>query len=116
MNLAKTLFKALLVRRWLAQKSHFRCDYATAAVATPASGAWPIRSMEISPRIAALKQNMELGDLRAMEERWQEASRTGTPVIEPAGGNPSEVIVRFVWRGNANTRNVALLAPLTYSC
>jgi catechol 2,3-dioxygenase-like lactoylglutathione lyase family enzyme len=66
--------------------------------------------------LRVVDRHSELGDLGATEALWQEASRTGTPVIEPAEGNPSEVIVRFVWRGNANTRNVALLAPLTYSC
>ena len=71
--------------------------------------------MQISPRIAALKQDIESGDLHAADAFWQEASRTGTPWIEPAKDNPNEVIVTFVWRGDASTRGVALLAPLTKS-
>jgi enterochelin esterase-like enzyme len=86
---------------------------AGAAVATPASGGWPIRPIEISPRMAALKQQIEWGDLQATDAFWQEALRAGTPLIEPAKDKPGEVIVTFVWRGDGNTRNVALLAPLT---
>jgi len=85
------------------------------AVATPASNGWPIRSVQISPRIAALKHDIESGDLHATEAFWQEALRSGTPLIESAKDNPNEVIVTFVWRGDASTRTVALLAPLTKS-
>jgi enterochelin esterase-like enzyme len=71
------------------------------------------RLIEMSPRIAALKQRLESGDDRALAEFWQVVTRAGTPLMEPAKGKPHEVIVTFLWRGgDTNTRGVGLLAPL----
>jgi enterochelin esterase-like enzyme len=82
------------------------------AGAPVASSGWPIRAMEIGPRIAALKLRLETSDRRALDDFWQEAARTGMPLIEPAKDSAHNVITTFVWRGDANTRNVGLLAPL----
>ncbi len=83
------------------------------AVPTSPTTAWPIRPVETSPRIAALKKQIESGDLHATDAFWQEAVRAGTPLIEPAKDSAEDVIVTFVRRGDASTRSVALLAPLT---
>jgi enterochelin esterase-like enzyme len=77
-----------------------------------ASSGWPIRAIEIGPRIAALKLRLETGDRRALDEFWQEAARAGMPLIEPAKDSAHNVITTFVWRGDASTRIVGLLAPL----
>jgi enterochelin esterase-like enzyme len=85
----------------------------TVQAAAPArSNGWPIRAIEISPRIAALKLRLETGDRHALDEFWQERVRTGTPLIEPAKDSADEVIATFVWRGDAHTQYVGLLAPL----
>ena len=77
----------------------------------PSSSA-SFRPMEISPRIAALKRRLESGDDHALAEFWQEVTRTGTPLIEPAKDKPHHVIVTFLWRGDANIQSVELQAPL----
>jgi enterochelin esterase-like enzyme len=79
------------------------------------SSGWPIRTIQVSPRISALKRRIESGDRHALDEFWQEATRTGTPLIEPGRDGAHEVIATFVWRGDANTQNVGLLAPLANS-
>jgi hypothetical protein len=43
---------------------------------------------------------------------WKEITQTGSPLIEPLRESPGEVIVTIVWRGNAQTQNVAIQAPL----
>lgn len=80
--------------------------------ATLASSGANFRPIEISPRIAALKQRLESGDDHAVAEFWQEIARTGAPLIEPANDNPLQVIVTFLWRGDGGTLGVRLLAPL----
>jgi len=80
--------------------------------APSAPSGWLIQPVEISNRIAALKRRWEAGNRAALDEFWQQAARAGTPLIEPAAGSPRNVVVTFVWRGDATARNVALLAPL----
>jgi enterochelin esterase-like enzyme len=73
------------------------------------------RPIEASARILALKQRLQDGDRHALEEFWRQAAQMGTPLIEPAKNSSSEVVVTFVWRGDASTEKVALLAPLEKS-
>jgi Domain of unknown function (DUF3327) len=82
------------------------------STATLASSGANFRPIEISPRIAALKQRLESGGDHAVAEFWQEIARTGAPLIEPANDNPHQVIVTFLWRGDGGTLGVRLLAPL----
>jgi enterochelin esterase-like enzyme len=79
------------------------------------TGDWPIRSVEISPRIVDLKQRLDSGAARALEEFWSGAAQAGTPLIETPNGSSREVIVTFVWRGDSSTNSVELLAPLANS-
>jgi uncharacterized protein DUF3327 len=74
-----------------------------------------IQPVNTSPRIIALSRRLASGDRRALNEFWSEAVRVGTPLMEPSKDSTAEVIVTFVWRGEALTKNVALLAPLTNS-
>jgi len=87
----------------------------TRAASLSSSKGWPIRPVDTSPRIAALKQRLESGDHRALEEFWQEATRSGTPLIESVNGTLHDVVATFVRRGGQNTRSVALLAPLAHA-
>jgi enterochelin esterase-like enzyme len=84
-------------------------------VTAPVPRGWPSRPVEMSPQIAALKERLEFGDRRALEQFWKGATQKGTPLIEPATEDTREVIVTFVWRGNSNTQSVGLLAPLAIS-
>lgn len=84
-----------------------------AEAATPAApDEWPIRAAEVCPAIAVLKHRLESGESRALEEFWQTATKNGTPLIERTESASNEVIATFIWRGNARTQSVALLAPL----
>ena len=75
----------------------------------------PIRPIEISQRISALKHDLARGDSRALDFFWKEVGQTGTPLVEPLRERPGEVIVTFLWRGGAQTQNIALQAPLANS-
>jgi len=92
------------------------CTTAVFSARTPSPPqGWPIRRVESSTPISALKQRLESGDPRALEQFWSDAARESTPLIEPASDNSREVIATFLWRGDAHTRNVALQAPLAKS-
>ena len=73
------------------------------------------REIESSPRIAALRKRFEVGDKGALEEFWSVVEQTGTPLVEPALDSPKYFIVTFLWRGDASTEGVGLLAPLQTS-
>lgn len=96
----------------------FACLALTASTAglqdqAQTAGARPnFRPIEMSPRIAALKKRLEAGNVRALDEFWEETNRNGTPLIEPARNQLQEVIVTFVWRAKSGTRDVELMAPL----
>lgn len=83
--------------------------------APPASGTSNFREIASSPRITALRGRLDAGDKRAVEEFWRDVARTGAPVIEAAKDSSNQVIATFVWRGDAGTQGVALLAPLQTS-
>ena len=94
----------------LACSACIRGQAQTAATSPPNGAAF--RPIDASPQIIALKQRLDSGDRLALTQFWQDAARTGTPLIEPASESPHEVIVTFIWRGDPDTENVGLLAPL----
>lgn len=85
------------------------------STATPAPSTVNFRPIESSHRIDALKKRLQSGDSRAVAGFWQEVARTSTPLVESAQDSPRQVIVTFIWRGDANTQGVGLLAPLQNS-
>lgn len=58
-----------------------------------------------SPRVARLVADIAGGDGSALEQFWSEMKAQGTPLYEP-GGDPEHALVTFLWRGEADTRNV----------
>jgi hypothetical protein len=60
-----------------------------------------------SPRLAGLASELAAGDAQALERFWAELQAQGTPLYEP-GGDPAHTLVTFVWRGEAETRNVVV--------
>lgn len=74
-----------------------------------------ILPVEISQRIATLKHSLANGDRSALDVFWKEVRQAGSPLIEPFADSPGEAIVTFIWRGNVQTQNVALQAPLASS-
>jgi enterochelin esterase family protein len=63
---------------------------------------------EASPRIAALRGQIESGKAEAVEEFWNETSKSGAPLIEAIPGDSGDSLVTFVWHGNSETRNVVI--------
>src|SRR5579859_3554030 len=65
-----------------------------------------------SPRIAALRQELESGNSPALDAFWREVAEKGAPLFEPIEGDEQHVLVTFVWRGNEETRNVVVIGGL----
>lgn len=63
-----------------------------------------------SPRIAALRRDLQAGDTTGLQTFWREVKERGTPLIEPVPGDPMHYLVTFVWRGNEDTKNVVVLS------
>lgn len=68
-----------------------------------------------SPRIERLKQEVGGGGARAVEEFWRQVRAAGAPLVEPLGDDPAHALVTFVFRADASTRSVVLIAQLTTS-
>jgi enterochelin esterase-like enzyme len=60
----------------------------------------------LSPRIATLQDRLKAGDRNALDSFWKEIEQSGTPMIEPAAGSRSDVLVTILWRAREETRNV----------
>ena len=59
-----------------------------------------------SPRLLALRDRIISGDRTALDKFWKEISEQGAPMIEPAQGSDSDMLVTMLWRGGEETRNV----------
>jgi enterochelin esterase-like enzyme len=69
----------------------------------------PVGDKYQSPRIKAFRTALDQGQANAVESFWQDVKAKGTPLIEPLEGNEKEMLVTFLWQGNANTKNVTVL-------
>jgi hypothetical protein len=62
-----------------------------------------------SPRIVALREQLEAGEPRAADAFWAAVGAQGTPLVEAIPGTDDAFLVTFVWRGTPATRNVLLI-------
>ncbi|HSS50901.1 MAG TPA: enterochelin esterase [Thermoanaerobaculia bacterium] len=62
-----------------------------------------------SPRLSALRKEVETGGQGALERFWQRLAAEGTPLVEPLEGDEPERLVTFVWRGCGEGRNVLVI-------
>lgn len=69
----------------------------------------PVGDKYQSPRIKALKTALDQGQSNAVQAFWQDIKTKGAPLIEPLEGNEKEMLVTFLWQGNANTKNVGVM-------
>jgi hypothetical protein len=74
-----------------------------------------IRPIEVSPSIVILKEQLASGNHEVLETFWQGATKVGTPLLNHTKERTRAVIATFVWRGDRNTENVGMLAPLANS-
>ncbi len=61
-----------------------------------------------SPRLAALKGEVEAGRFEALTEFWREVERAGAPLVEPLKDDAKSLLVTFLWRGGAAEKYVAV--------
>lgn len=59
-----------------------------------------------SPRIAALKKELEVGNRAVLDSFWQDVTKQGAPLIEPFKGDDRHVLLTLLWRAKEQTRNV----------
>jgi len=62
-----------------------------------------------SPRLSALKKEVEGGNRAALESFWQEVTKQGVPLVEPFKGDDRHVLLTFLWRAKGETRNVVVV-------
>ena len=60
----------------------------------------------LSPRLAALQDRLKSGHREALDNFWKEITERGAPIIEPAAGSRSDVLVTILWRAREETKNV----------
>jgi len=66
----------------------------------------------VSPRIAALRRQIETGNIAALEEFWSEVATQSAPLVETIQGDERNVLLTFLWRAKTETRNVFVFAGL----
>lgn len=66
----------------------------------------------VSSKLATLQQEVEAGNVAALDAFWREISQNGTPVIEPIPGDNEHSLVTFVWRAENENQSVALVSAL----
>src|SRR4051812_50208610 len=70
------------------------------------AGRGPASAEEVaSPRLGALRREVETGGPAALERFWRRGAEEGTPLAEPVAGEGSERLVTLLWRGGGETRN-----------
>ena len=99
---------------------HNRRRFKSIALALFLSGFWsivgqadiPWSTGAKSPRIEALKQQVESGNVSAVEQFWADITTHHAPLIEPVPGDSSHSLVTFLFRGSDGTTGVVLYAQL----
>ena len=66
----------------------------------------------VSPRLARLQAELEADNATAVDTFWQEIATQGTPLIEPVAGEDRQVLLTWLWRHSAGTRNVVVVGGL----
>lgn len=64
----------------------------------------------LSPRLLALKMQLDAGNRAALDSFWRATTISGAPLVERIPGQHRYLHVTFVWRGSAETRNVLLVS------
>ncbi len=69
----------------------------------------------VSLRIRTLRTATDTGQASAVEHFWEEVNTKGAPLIEPLEGDDKNMLVTFLWKGTAATKNVMVMwFPFTF--
>ena len=52
----------------------------------------------VSPRLAVLRQAVESGNVKAVDDFWEKVSEQGAPLIERIEADKDHSLVTFLWR------------------
>lgn len=69
----------------------------------------------LSPRIGALKRDIQNANTTALDAFWQQMHEEGTPLIEPIAGDDNHSLVTFIWRAGNATQQVILEGPVWWT-
>ena len=86
---------------------------ASAAIFSADATAASFEGVLDSPRLSTLQSEIRAGNVRSLQDFWQEMSEEGTPLVEPISGDPEHALLTFLWRGDEQTENVVLFSVLT---
>lgn len=64
-----------------------------------------------SPRVEKLRASIAT-DRSALQQFWNEVQQSGSPLIEPAPGDGSQVLITFLWRGTGTLSDVIVFASV----
>lgn len=69
-----------------------------------------------SPRIAALRRELEQRNVQALDNFWQDMAVQGAPLIEAMSEDKTQVLVTFLWRDSGDTQQVLVFnGPSSWS-
>ncbi len=66
----------------------------------------------VSPRIFALKQELESGKVEALDIFWQNVIDEGTPLVESIPNDDDYALVTFLWRADESVEHVVFYSEL----
>lgn len=70
------------------------------------------KSLLKSTVIMDLKEKIDQGNHRALQEFWYMVENKGTPLIEEIGGDNENALVTFIYRADEEIENVVLIPPV----
>lgn len=85
-----------------ARVSYTLSDFSTASLELP-----PLPGERMSARLQTVKNQADADAL------WKELEMSGTPLVESITDDPNDVLVTYLWRGDAHTQAMLLECALT---
>ncbi len=87
----------------------------TLAVSADSTPPYAPADSSASPRIGALRRQVEAGNTAAVAQFWADMAKNHTPLIEAIPGDNRSSLVTFVWQAKEATRNVVIFGGFTLS-
>jgi len=68
------------------------------------------KEVPMSPRLEALKQELETADRAALDRLWEEVTHERTPLIESIDGDDNYALVTFLWRATDEVTAIGVVS------